>query len=110
MMKELDYREPFEVTVGCPTVTFELESGALMLPWSSFSSGFREGDQIRLNYSEWQIEIIGSGLGELWKLLQLQDLRQMNQSSREDHGQNSTCRIQTIVAAKLNATSDTVGE
>lgn len=99
-MKELECDEPYEVSPGCPTVTFELADGPLMLPWSSFASGILREGRIELNFQEWRVEIEGRNLGEVWKLLQMQDLRVIRVSAQEGR-MNGGSWINRIFARKV---------
>ena len=101
MMKELKSDEPYEVSPGCPTISFDLGGESLMLAYSSFASGNFKGDRIELIFQEWRVEIDGKNLGEVWKLLQMQDLRVMCLSSEKSDGGHGICEIRKIVATKL---------
>lgn len=103
MMKELESDEPFEVYVGCPTITFDLTDESLMLPWSSFASGVFKDGRIELIFQEWRVQIEGAELGEAWKLLRMQDLRGLRLSSGKGDRAPGDCQIRRIVAEKLAA-------
>ena len=103
MMKELESDEPFEVSVGCPTITFDLTDESLMLPWSSFGSGVFKDSRIELRFQEWRVEIEGRCLGEIWRLLQTQDVRCIMPSSGAGAGVEHACKIQNITATKVVA-------
>ena len=102
MMKELKSDEPYEVTPGCPTISFDLGGESLMLAYSSFVSGCFKGNRIKLLFQEWRIEVEGSELGDVWRLLQMQDLRVMCLSSEKSDGVEGGCEIRKIVATKLD--------
>lgn len=102
MMKELKSEEPYEVAPGCPTISFDLGGESLMLSYSSFASGKFKGDWIELIFQEWRVEIEGENLGEVWKLLQMQDLRVICLSSEKCDGRLGTCEIRKVVATKLD--------
>jgi hypothetical protein len=100
MMKELESDEPYEVASGCPTITFDLEGESLMLAYSSFVSGSFKGDRIELIFQEWRVEIEGENLGEVWKLLQMQDVRGLKLSTGKC-ASTLECQIRIIVAKRL---------
>lgn len=100
MMKELKSDEPYEVAPGCPTISFDLGGESLMLAYSSFARGKFKGDRIDLILQEWRIEIEGENLGEVWKLLQMQDLRCLMLSSKTGVGAERVCKIRKITAIK----------
>lgn len=101
-MKELKSDEPYEVAPGCPTITFDLGDESLMLAYSSFVSGNFEGGRIELCFQEWRIEIEGAHLGEVWRMLQMQDLRELSPSSNgnRDYGSRE-CQIRKISTQNL---------
>ncbi len=100
MMKELECDEPYEASMGCPTVTFELTDRSLMLPWSSFASGSFNGGEIKLTFQKWEVKIVGIELDEVWKLLQMQDLRLLKGSGENFPKGPQGCRIDEIVAER----------
>lgn len=100
MMKELKSDEPYEVAPGCPTITFDMGNKSLMLPYSSFVSGSFKGDRIELLFQEWQVEIEGGELAEVWRLLQMQDLRQLMRSQNKPDAGRQTCNILKIIVNK----------
>ena len=102
MMKELKSDEPYEVAPGCPTISFDLGGESLMLAYSSFVSGCFKCGRIELKFQEWRIEVEGSELGDVWRLLQMQDLRVMCLSSAKSDGGHGICEIRKIVATKLD--------
>jgi hypothetical protein len=102
MMKELKSDEPYEVAPGCPTISFDLGDESLMLAYSSFASGNFKGGRIELIFQEWRIEIDGENLGDVWKLLQMQDLRLVRLSSGKCDGSHGICKVRKIVATKLD--------
>ena len=104
MMKELKSDEPYEVAPGCPTLTFNLGNESLMFPYSSFVSGSFKVCRILLLFQEWRIEIEGDNLAEVWRLLQMQDLRGLRASSNGDRDCGSReCQIREITARNLTA-------
>ena len=101
-MKELKSDEPYEVAPGCTTITFDLRDESLMLPYSAFVSGNFKGDSINLLFQEWRIEIDGSELREVWRLLQMQDLFILRTSSiGEIRCDSRECQIRKITAKNL---------
>ncbi len=67
--------EPYEVLRGSPTLTFVIEDVEQALPYNGFAQGvYREGI-IELHFSEGVLTIRGVHLRELWRCLQLQDVR-----------------------------------
>lgn len=76
-MKELEIDEPFEVMPGCPTVCFKVGEEAMMLPWSAFSVGRFSKDRITLEFGERIVTVEGTLLEELWRVIQLQDVREV---------------------------------
>ena len=100
MMKELKSVEPYEVAPGCPTISFDLADGSLMLGYSSFASGQFVGGKIELGFQEWRIEIEGDNLAEVWRLLQMQDIRGVRRSESDSEGEAKGCRIRSIRAEK----------
>ena len=103
MMKELQSDEPYEAAPGCPTMSFDLGGESLMLAYSSFVSGCFKGDRIEVLFQEWRIEVEGSKLGDVWTLLQMQDLRVMCLSAKKSDCGNEICEITQIIATKLDA-------
>lgn len=99
MMEELRSDEPYEIAAGCPTITFELADGSLMLGYSSFASGQLKGGRIELGFQGWRIEIEGDNLTEVWRLLQMQDIRGVRRSEPEEE-ETKGCRICSIKAEK----------
>ncbi|GAA5481999.1 hypothetical protein [Haloferula sargassicola] len=65
----------FDVEMGTPTLTVELPGKQQMLPWSSFLGCDWEGDCIRLRFTGWELVLHGRELRELWRELQLHDVR-----------------------------------
>ena len=102
MMKELQSDEPYEAAPGCPTISFDLGGESLMLAYSSFVSGCFKGDRIELLFQEWRIEVEGSELGDVWRLLQMQDLRCLMLSSKTGVGAEQVCEIRKITAMKFS--------
>lgn len=100
-MKELKSDEPYEVAPGCPTISFDFGDESLMLAYSSFASGNFKGDRIWLIFQEWSIEIEGENLGEVWKLMQMQELMVLKTSS-QPNDPKSGCQISKITVIKLD--------
>lgn len=101
MMKELKSHEPYEVSPGCPTISFDLGQNSLMFSYSSFASGNFTGGRIELNFQDWLLEIDGRNLDEVWRLLQMQDLRCVC-LTRENQGADiSSCQIHAIAMTKI---------
>lgn len=100
MMEELRSDEPYEVAAGCPTITFELADGSLMLGYSSFASGQFKGGRIELGFQDWRIEIEGDNLTEVWRLLQMQDLRAVRLSIEGIADRSRACRISLITVER----------
>ena len=105
MMKGLKSDEPYEVAPGCPTISFDLGGESLMLAYSSFVSGCFKGDRIELLFQEWRIEVEGSELGDVWRLLQTQDLRVIRFSTKERRV-HVGCWVNNIVASKVGGEGD----
>ena len=101
MMKELKSDEPYEVAPGCPTISFDLGGESLMLAYSSFASGNFKGGRIELIFQEWRVEIEGANLEEVWKMLQMQDLRVLHISLETSDRQNGACRICRITVERI---------
>lgn len=108
-MKELESSEPFEVSVGCPTITFELTEESLMLPWSSLACGSFKYGEIKLIFPTWEVKVVGVELDEVWKLLQMQDVRLLRSSGAVRGTESGGCQIHEIVAEK-KADSDSLAE
>lgn len=102
MMKELKSDEPYEVAPGCSTISFDLGDESLMLAYSSFASGNFKGNRIELIFQEWRIEIDGKNLGEVWKILQMQDLLSVRLSSEKSNCGEGICEIRKIEVTKLD--------
>ncbi len=100
-MKELKSNEPYDVSPGCPTITFDLVDESLMLAYSSFVSGSFKGNRIELLFQDWRIEVEGCELSEVWGLLQMQDLRVVRLSTERSDGRNGECRIKKIITTKI---------
>lgn len=101
MMKELKSDEPYEVAPGCPTISFDLEDESLMLAYSSFVSACFKGDRIELHFQEWRIEIEGKELDDLWRLLQMQDMRALRLSSQASDVRSGECRITKLITTNI---------
>ena len=67
--------ECFETEVGTPTLTVELEAESRMLPWGTFQDAVLNDEGVLLRLSPYEIRIEGDLLGDLWKSIQLQDVR-----------------------------------
>lgn len=93
-MKELEVDEPFEVMPGCPTVCFKFGDEATMLPWSAFSAGRFSKDRITLEFGDRIVTVEGISLEELWRVIQLQDVREVRVLVE---GDSSRCRVEKIV-------------
>lgn len=100
-MKELISDEPYEVAPGCPTLTFNLGNESLMFPYSSFTSGKFKKDSIELMFQEWRVEIEGNYLLDLWKLLQLQEIRSLKLSSNTSAAIEQGCNVKIIRIMKM---------
>ncbi|MBB5353870.1 hypothetical protein HNR46_004134 [Haloferula luteola] len=76
----------FDIEVGTPTLTVELPGKQQMLPWSSFLGGDWEGNCIRLRFTGWELILHGRELRELWRELQLQDVRAVRTLQEVEEG------------------------
>lgn len=85
--------ECFETEVGSPTFTAELTEKSMMFPYSSFCNAAYEGNRIKIELYDWQINITGKHLSSLWKHLQMQDVRVIRSNSDNIDGE---CFISNI--------------
>ncbi|MFD2256848.1 hypothetical protein ACFSSA_09185 [Luteolibacter algae] len=103
MMRELEIDEPFEVMQGCPTVCFKVGGNATMLPWSAFSSARISNDRITLEFGDRIVTVEGNLLEVLWRLIQLQDVREVKVGGEADAKQ---CRIEAITIGEIPRLQD----
>lgn len=77
MVSELNFDEDeaYELYGGCPTLSFEIDDREESVPYSSFNKGVFEHGEIRLKFDKGSLVIRGKNLRDLWRHLQLQDVR-----------------------------------
>ncbi|MGB0372014.1 MAG: hypothetical protein ACPGN3_11820 [Opitutales bacterium] len=77
MVAELNFEEDeaYELYAGCPTLSFRIEDREESVPYSSFNKGLYELGEIRLKFDKGSLVIRGKNLRDLWRHLQLQDVR-----------------------------------
>ena len=79
--------------MGTPTVTVVLAGREHMLPWASFVDADLEGGRIRVRFTGWELTLQGRDLRELWREIQLQDVRVLRTAALVEAGD---CRLDRI--------------
>ena len=72
---QLEEEEAYETLPGCPTLTFPLQNFEQALPYYSFKSANYQKDRIVIEFEAGTLTISGASLSELWRHLQVQDVR-----------------------------------
>ena len=72
---DLNQEDPFEVTPGCPTLSFDAKGKQMMVPYHLFKFGTYSPNIIVLTFTSGRLMINGKNLHGLWRHLQLQDVR-----------------------------------
>ena len=90
---KLEENEPYQLAPGCPTLTFTIAEKERMVPYHSFKQGTFDRKAIRLVFQAGMLMIHGCKLLELWKHLQLQDVRSVRCNEKADEGDIRVARI-----------------
>ena len=67
--------DPFEITPGCPTLTYIIDKQEHAIPYHSFQQADLHGDTITVIFESGTLGIIGRNLKKLWRHLQMHDVR-----------------------------------
>lgn len=103
---EFEIRECYETEPGCPTLTIVLPDKETMVPWSQFSGGELLEEKISLHFGpSFYLHIHGTELEELWRVLQMQDLRRIRPSEESDNG---SCQVSALTIEVPTEANDEV--
>ena len=95
---EFEVRECFEVEPGCPTLTVVWLSKETMIPWNQFSQGeFTPGEIALMFGSRLTVKICGDDLEEIWRAVQMQDLRRIRPTEEADNGKSRVLTLEIEV-------------